>query len=64
MSGYNVLLAQDVGKGHVLMWGDEWITYNDQWTANPQYQVQQFWQNIVDWIDPGGHCKVPDPPPK
>jgi len=60
--GDDVLKAQVVGSGHVLVWGDEWITYNSEWTSHPDYQVQQLWQNIVDWFAPGAHCKVPDPP--
>jgi hypothetical protein len=59
--GYNVLEVQVVGSGHVLMWGDEWITYDAFWSQFPQFQVKQFWQNIVDWFDPNGGCMVPTP---
>ena len=40
----------------------EWITYDSEWSQHPDYQVQLFWQNIVDWFAPGAHCKVPTPP--
>jgi hypothetical protein len=60
--GYNVLEVQVVGNGHVLMWGDEWITYDAFWSQFPQFQVKQFWQNIVDWFAPNGGCEVPTPP--
>jgi hypothetical protein len=60
--GYNVLEVQVVGSGHVLMWGDEWITYDAFWSQYPQFQVKQFWQNIVDWFAPNGGCQVPTPP--
>lgn len=59
--GYNVLEVKVVGSGHVLMWGDEWITYDAFWSQYPQFQVKQFWQNIVDWLDPNGGCMVPTP---
>ena len=59
--GYNVLEVKVVGSGHVLMWGDEWITYDAFWSQYPQFQVKQFWQNIVDWFDPNGGCMVPTP---
>ena len=59
--GFNVLEVQVVGIGHVLMWGDEWITYDAFWSQFPQFQVKQFWQNIVDWFDPNGGCSVPTP---
>lgn len=58
---YNVLEVKVVGSGHVLMWGDEWITYDAFWSQFPQFQVKQFWQNIVDWFDPNGGCMVPTP---
>ncbi len=60
--GFDVLKAADFGAGHVVAWGDEWITYDSEWSQHPDYQVQQFWQNIVDWFAPGAHCKVPTPP--
>jgi len=58
---YNVLEVKVVGSGHVLMWGDEWITYDAFWSQYPQFQVKQLWQNIVDWFDPNGGCMVPTP---
>jgi hypothetical protein len=61
-AGYNVLEVQVVGSGHVLMWGDEWITYDSFWSQFPNFQVKQFWQNIVDWFAPNGGCQVPTPP--
>jgi len=57
--GYQVLEVLDVGSGHILTWGDEWISYDSFWSTNPQVPV--FWQNIVDWFDPTGGCKVPIP---
>jgi hypothetical protein len=61
--GYDLLEAKEVGLGHVVMWGDEAISFNTEWTSHPEYQVKQFWQNIVDWFDPLSGCVVPDPPP-
>jgi hypothetical protein len=58
-SGYQVLEVLDVGSGHILAWGDEWISYDSFWSTNPQVPV--FWQNIVDWFDPTGGCQVPIP---
>lgn len=61
-SGHNVLLANTVGTGRLLMWADEWITYDSEWTANPQYQVELFWLNIIKWLSPANICQVPIPP--
>lgn len=60
--GYNVGNAQQVSKGHVFMWGDEWITYDSEWTAHPDYQVQLFWLNAIKWLTVQGTCQVPIPP--
>jgi hypothetical protein len=59
---YNVLMAMQVGQGHVVAWGDEWISRDTLWAQHPEFQIQTFWQNIVDWFDPNSGCKVPDPP--
>jgi hypothetical protein len=61
-NGHNVLLAEAVGSGRILMWADEWITYDSEWTANPQYQVELFWLNIIKWLSPDNVCQVPIPP--
>lgn len=61
-NGIVALRAVDAGKGHVLAWADEWITFDTEWAEHPEYQVHQFWQNIVDWFAPGSGCVVPDDP--
>ncbi len=40
--GSNVLVGKVVGKGRVLAFGDEWITYTSQWTGagNPSATIQ------------------------
>ena len=60
--GYNVGNAQQVSNGHVFTWGDEWITYDSEWTAHPDYQVQLFWLNAIKWLTVQGKCQVPIPP--
>jgi hypothetical protein len=60
--GWDVFKAREVGKGHVLVWGDEWITYDSEWGAHPDYQVQALWINILKWLSPATECQVPLPP--
>ncbi len=48
--------------GHVLVWGDEWITYDSEWSAHPDYQVQALWINVLKWLSPATECQVPLPP--
>ena len=60
--GYNVGLAEEVLPGHVFAWGDEWISYNSEWTQHPDYQVQLFWVNAIKWLTATTKCQVPVPP--
>ncbi|HRI68723.1 MAG TPA: hypothetical protein PK156_31055, partial [Polyangium sp.] len=61
--GYDVLKAQEVASGHVLMWGDEWLTYDSEWTQHPEYQLELFWLNAIKWLTPAKNCQVAIPPP-
>ena len=46
---------------HVIVFGDEWITYDSEWSQDqhPEYQVEQFWLNIFKWLSPSDECQVP-----
>jgi hypothetical protein len=68
----NWLVGKIAGKGRVLVYADEWITYTDQWTGHsgqylsdpscngflPQdlYQTAQFWYNMIHWAQPASNC--------
>jgi hypothetical protein len=68
----NALVGKLVGKGHVLVYADEWITYTTQWTGvgnssandptckgflpEDDYQTAQFWYNMVKWSQPSATC--------
>jgi uncharacterized membrane protein len=70
--GIPALVGKLVGKGRVLAFGDEWITYTSQWTGvgNPsttdpscqgflpqdKYQIAQFWYNMIRWSQPAANC--------
>ncbi len=56
---HHVLRAATVGAGHVVVWGDEWISFDTVWQDFPQ--TLSFWQNIIDWFDPQAGCVVPPP---
>lgn len=60
--GWNVLRAQEVQSGKVLMWGDEWLTFDSEWQGHPEYQVELFWVNAIKWLTPANNCQVPIPP--
>ena len=59
--GFDVGRALEVDAGHVEVWGDEWITYNSEWTDHPDYQVERFWVNSIKWLSPINECQVPIP---
>jgi len=56
-----LLKGKEVGQGHVLVWGDEWITFNSEWTTHPDYQVARFWVNSLKWLTATRECQVPVP---
>jgi hypothetical protein len=62
--GFDMLRAVELDLGHVLVWGDEWITYDSEWTEHPDYQVEHFWLNAIKWLTPAMECQVPVPEPK
>jgi hypothetical protein len=45
-------------NGHVFVWGDEWVTYDSEWTGHPDYQVERFWQNALKWLSPDKVCQI------
>lgn len=45
-------VAQVRGQGRVFAWGDEWITFDSEWSTMPQ--VKMFWVNILGWL---GHFR-------
>jgi len=47
--------AQDT---HIVVWGDDWLTYETQWKAQDDQQVERLWRNILSWLGPTGGCQV------
>lgn len=57
-----LLQVKEVSSGKVIAWGDEWITYDSEWSAHPDYQVERFWLNMIKWMTPAKECQVAIPP--
>lgn len=54
----NAGLAHETATGgRVIVWGDEWITFDSDWQGFAD--VQAFWVNMVDWARPQDFCVVP-----
>lgn len=60
--GRIALQVNEPGDGRVVVWGDEWITYDSEWADVKGQQVELFWVNILKWLSPPKVCQVPIPP--
>lgn len=56
------LQVAQVGDGRAAIWGDEWITYDSEWSDVKGQQVEHFWLNLLKWLSPPTQCQVPIPP--
>ncbi len=63
MQSGNVDVARAIEHqaGRVYVWGDEWITYDSEWSAHADYQVERFWLNSLKWLTAVGRCQVEIP---
>lgn len=43
-------VAGPLGDGQVLLFGDEWIEFDSEWSTMPA--IPQFWLNVVTWLAP------------
>lgn len=57
----DVARALEHQAGRVYVWGDEWITYDSEWSAHQDYQVERFWLNSLKWLTAVGRCQVEIP---
>ncbi|HEY2734163.1 MAG TPA: hypothetical protein VGI70_09265 [Polyangiales bacterium] len=58
-SKHVALQVAQAKSGRVVIWGDEWITYDSQWLAVQDQQVERLWLNIFKWLSPPMVCQVP-----
>jgi hypothetical protein len=52
-------IALQMGKGRAVVWGDEWIEFDSEWSAQPQ--ITQFWVQLFAWIAPMNKCELTPP---
>lgn len=43
--------------GRVVMWGDEWVTFDSDWVGFAD--VELFWTNVLAWARPQEFCALP-----
>ncbi len=58
--GLPVGVAHETATSRGVIWGDEWIEFDSEWSTMPD--INRFWSNIVSYLTP--RCEVPPPPPK
>jgi len=51
-----IAFVHDDGKGRGVVWGDEWIEFDSEWTAMPE--IERFWVNMLAWVGPRDSCQV------
>ena len=56
------LQVAEPDAGRLIVWGDDWITYDSEWQAVTDQQVERFWLNILKWLSPAKICQVPISP--
>lgn len=61
-NGRVAMQAGQVDDGRVVVWGDEWITYDSEWRDTRDQQVDRLWLNILKWLSPPKTCQVALPP--
>jgi len=52
-------VAVQMGKGRAIVWGDEWIEFDSEWSTLPQ--ITQFWVQVFAWIAPINKCELSPP---
>jgi hypothetical protein len=52
-------VAIQMGKGRAVVWGDEWIEFDSEWSTLPQ--ITQFWVQVFAWIAPMNKCELSPP---
>lgn len=52
-------VAIQMAKGRGVVWGDEWIEFDTEWSTLPQ--ITQFWVQLFAWIAPEHKCELSPP---
>jgi len=51
--------AVQLGKGRGIVWGDEWIEFDSEWSTLPE--ITQLWVQLFAWIAPKNKCELTPP---
>jgi hypothetical protein len=48
--------AIQMAGGRAFVWGDEWISFDSEWTTMPE--IKQLWVQIFAWVAPHTACEL------
>jgi hypothetical protein len=51
--------AVQMSKGRAFVWGDEWISFDSEWSTIPQ--IKQLWVQVFAWVSPTNTCPITPP---
>jgi hypothetical protein len=51
--------AVQLGKGRGVVWGDEWIEFDSEWSTLPE--ITKLWVQLFVWIAPKNKCELTPP---
>ena len=52
-------VAVEMGKGRAVVWGDEWIEFDSEWSTLPE--IAQLWVQLFGFIAPKNKCELMPP---
>jgi|GEM_PF-1483352 len=56
------VVADQADDGRVIVFGDEWVTYDSEWEDVSEQEVELLWLNMIKWMSPPKKCQVEIPP--
>jgi hypothetical protein len=51
--------AIQMSKGRAFVWGDEWISFDSEWSTIPE--IKQLWVQVFAWVSPTNTCPIHPP---
>jgi hypothetical protein len=51
--------AIQMSKGRAFVWGDEWISFDSEWSTLPE--IKQLWVQVFTWVSPTNTCTLQPP---
>ncbi|HLT37629.1 MAG TPA: hypothetical protein VK034_15155 [Enhygromyxa sp.] len=56
-SGTAGIAHETASGGRVIVWGDEWLTFDSDWQGYAD--IEDFWSQMIGWVKPQDFCGAP-----